>query len=248
VAHLVDWNPSTSRFDIAFSPAGLIGTQQAELTLLRPGHDPVRFPHYAGESIEIPSLAPWGILVVKPDTGGTSQPVAPQLVAPARSVVPRGSEVVFAPPNDKDTIRFRILPDRTGTDDTLPEFNEYDPAHPPRISEDGTLEAFTVGTNEEQSKTLRVLLRTFQDHRVPANIQPSPSGGIDLSDKFRPGSGEMKVGVSFLSNELRLGGQSVKRGISTSGDSKITADVDPSWKFLTELCASSSAKRCGGLG
>ena len=233
VVHLVDWNPSPSRFEIAFSPAGLVGTQHAELTLLRPGHDPVRFPHYAGESIEIPGLAPWGMLVVKPDTSGISRPVAPQLVAPTRSVVSAGSEVVFAPSSDQERIQFRILPERTGADNTLPEFKDYDPANPPRIDVDGILEAFTVGTNEEQSKSLRVLFRTFQDHSVSADIQPSPGEGIDLSEKFRPSSGEIKVGASFLSNELRLGGQLVPRGISTSGNSRITAEVDPSWKFFT---------------
>ena len=233
VVHLVDWNPSSSSFEIAFSPAGLIGTQQAELTLLRPGHDPVHFHHYAGESIEIPSLGPWGILVVKPDTGAASHPVAPQLVAPTRSVVSAGSEVVFAPSSDQERIQFRILPERTGADNTLPEFKDYDPADPPRILRDGTLEAFTVGNNGKQSKPLRVLLRTFQDHRVSSKIQPAPGEGIDLCEKFRPSSGEIKVGASFLSNELRLGGQLVPRGISTSGNSRITAEVDPSWKFFT---------------
>ena len=233
VVHLVDWNPSSSSFEIAFSPAGLIGTQQAELTLLRPGHDPVHFHHYAGESIEIPSLGPWGILVVKPDTGAASHPVAPQLVAPARSVIPVGSELVFVPPSNKEKIQFRILPIGSRNGDTLPEFEGYDPADPPRILRDGTLEAFTVGNNGKQSKPLRVLLRTFQDHRVSSKIQPAPGEGIDLCEKFRPSSGEIKVGASFLSNELRLGGQLVPRGISTSGNSRITAEVDPSWKFFT---------------
>jgi len=230
VIHLIDWNASPKPFDITFAPVALVGTRTANLTFLRPGAPSIHIAGYRGETIQLPATTPWGIVKVEPVDSSPATPAAPRILTPLRSVVPAKSAVAFAPPTQGSTIRARFVPH--GASDEV-EFRDVSDAAI-HLDGNGTLEAFSVDARSgARSGSIRVPFSTYQDLTVKDDAWKDGLTAVDLSDRFTATKGTMKVNGSFLAPAMKLMGETVKRGVSTKGNTTLSCALDPSWRIFT---------------
>lgn len=231
VIHLVDWNPEPEPFDITFSPAGLVGTRTAKLTLLRPGQPPQMIPAYLGDTLRLPAATPWGLVVAEPADIPGEGPAAPRILSPARAVVPSKSPIAFYPPETGTAIVARFVPDGSPPD---AGFAEVQPAAPVIVERGGTVEAYSLDARTgARSGTIRIRFDTYRDLAAPAGERASAPAAVDLSGRFSAPEGKMKAHASFLAREMILMGKKVERGISTLGDTTLSCPIDPGWKYFS---------------
>lgn len=229
VIHLADWNPLPKPFGLAFSPQDVSGSPAAKLTFLRPGLKDLVIDHYTGETIELPEISPWGILVVEPASLKSGELIAPRIVSPLRSVVPSGAPVRFSTPSSGQIIRARFLSDG---ETHASAFQMVDCDKSPTITGNGWLEALTeTADGGKKSGILKVRFDAYQDFSVPR--ESLAGSGTDLSEIFSCKQGEMKQNTSLLVDKMALKGSLITRGISTKGDATLACKVDPAWKFFS---------------
>lgn len=230
VIHLVDWNETPGPFEITFDPLALVDAPTVEVRVLQPKAEPMVIEAYQGGTLELPALDPWALLVVTPAATPSAELPAPRLTAPLRAVVPAGTVAHFADPGEGREIVARYLADGG---EVSPQFETLGNDASLRIPAAGVLEAKTrqAGSGRE-SAVMRVRFETFADFRAEPQEWAGGSG-IDLSDRFRASSGEMRVNGSFLADELKLMGKKVERGFSSRGDALLTTPVEPGWEIFT---------------
>ncbi|MGE4489468.1 MAG: NPCBM/NEW2 domain-containing protein, partial [Kiritimatiellales bacterium] len=221
VIHVVDWNANPASFDLSFNPQEVIGTEVADLTVLRPGQDLLKISGYAGGSVEIPALSPWGLIQVAPAKSVSSMVVAPKVVEPSRCVVAEGTVVDIQVPSD--CTGWVRCPGKQ-------EFVEFDAKRRPILVNSGFLEIFSRRTVDgAESRHLRVSVQVYMSFMADF---PVGGSGMDITDRFTCTKGLMKVNESFVGDSLRLGGVPVQ-GISAQGESMLSCGIDPAWKFFT---------------
>jgi hypothetical protein len=145
-------------------------------------------------------------------------------------VVPTGTLANFADPGEGRLIMARYLADDEGGN---PQFVALGNDASLRIPAAGVLEAMTrqVGSGQE-SAVMRVRFETFEDYRAEPHEWAGRSG-MDMSDRFRVTSGEIKVNGSFLADEMQLMGNKVERGFSSLGNVLLMTPVEPEWEIFT---------------
>jgi hypothetical protein len=234
VIHLVDWSDAPAELSLAFNPMVLVGTPSAEVTFIRPDAEPVVFPDYAGGSLTVDALNPWGILVVEATQQGTQKLSAPFITAPSVSIIPRDSVVSFNQPEGGHTLFARFVSD---AEQEVP-FRPVDDRQPLIVTGEGRVEAFIQNDiDKRKSERIGVPFKTFN------NLSLSPSElaelterqSVDLSGHFAisPSSGgEMKINASFHAAEMKLMQQRVERGFSTRGDVTLDAESNTEWKYF----------------
>ena len=231
VMHLVDWNPKPKPIDITFNPKQVIGVETAKLTFLRPGKKPFVISSYLGETIILPEISPWGVVVVEPAVTVEKSLSPPEILAPVRAVIPTGTVVRFHRPGTGKVILARHVPDDSAAE---VKFVPVTGSNAIPIARSGTIEAFlSDDTTGAKSKPIRVRVNTFQDFAVSEKTINASQRVTDLTERFICKDGEMRVNASFLATEMRLMGKKVERGISTKGDTTLSAGLDPAWRFFT---------------
>jgi hypothetical protein len=229
IVHLVDWNGQPEPFQLTLDPVLLTGSPFADLLLLRPGEDAITIPGYAGETIALPALDPWGILVVSAADAPADVLPAPRLKSPTLQVVPRNLAVIFADAGPDRRVMARLRVDDTSEEPAFKPVTEEGV----RIVGDGWLDAYVVdSTANRESASVSLRFQTFQDLSVSeaalAKAQP-----VDVSNQLRAARGEIKVNGSFMADEMRLLGERVERGFSTQGEAVLSTRLNPDWRYFS---------------
>jgi hypothetical protein len=230
VIHLTDWNEQSQPFQVTFSPDKLIGSSIVKLTLHRPGKTPVVISRYQGETIELPEIDPWGLLVVEAEAKAIGSNSAPKILRPAQAVVPQGAIPVFEHPHEGQHVMARYVPDVAEREISFMKCSKKAPF----IDGKGFLEAYTFDPKTRiGSDTVRIRFHTYQDYSIADDQSVTKRKTEDLTGKFNVTSGEMIKDGSWLSDKMMLMGKEVSRGISTKGDVTLTTVADPSWKCFS---------------
>jgi hypothetical protein len=236
VIHLVDWNSEPAGLEVTFNPMALVGTDTADVRLIRPNSGPVDFPEYAGESITIGALDPWGILVVEANHQSSEKLVAPFVAAPSASVIPRNSVLSFNRPGEGYTLYARLVSvqERGRVDD----FKAISELNPLSVANAGIVEAYIENDSDgRKSDLMRIPFKTYDNFSLSSKELEAlgERPGIDLSERFAlssGSSGEMKINESFHTAELSLMNQRVERGFSTRGDAVLVTKTDSNWRYF----------------
>lgn len=229
VLHLVDWNAETGPFELTLDPVALTGASVVDLQLLRPGEVAISIQKYTGETIELPALDPWGLLVVTPTDASADLLPAPRVKAPTRRMVPENMPAIFADPGPGRKVMARFRADNAAEEPAFLSINEGD-IH---VVGNGYLDAYVVDADtgrESGSVTLR--FETFADFRVTGEVLVG-ARAVDVSGQLRAARGELKVNGSFVADEMRLLGERVERGFSTQGDAVLSMRLDPDWRYFS---------------
>jgi hypothetical protein len=228
--HLVDWTDDVQAFDISFPPSAVLRAEAARLTLLRPGQpEQVIASHYQGQTVTIPAIAPWGLLLVEPVESAAGGIPAPALKSPASKVTAAGVEIHFAAPPAGKTVMYRLTNDpQSSADDFVP----YVANEPVRINNRGYIQAYHENeATGERSEVMTSSHLVYRDFTVAE--EDMPGEGSDVSGLIRATAGEMKLNESFFGGAPRLLGERIDKAVSTQGNARLVLDVQPEWQYFS---------------
>lgn len=249
VLHLIDWRDEPQPFMLALNPLRLFGDRPLKLTLKQPGREDRVLAEGKVNSIEIPALAPWGMIVIEPGALHDSKGWAPVVVSPLhpiwsnRSVVrlesPGGGAVHYTLDGSEPTASSPIAD--TGL----------------QVDRGGILAARAFHEDRPVGEILRLPFSFHKDYVIRAEkpLPNLPAPDVYLSD-LEPAQrvairwdGKEGIDRSLLGTLLTLGGQTYEKGLSVRAHSELFYDLKPEYKrFVAVMGLDDGAGPLGSIG